>query len=170
MGEAQPRTVADAPPTCDQQGCKKPAVYAFAWEWGEKGVCCEEHRFTLNQTSQHLSRSVHFAPLQSAVNPPITRDERIQLHAKNLTLEAELEDAKTRGLDLYRENTKLTSSVQSLTVQKRELEAQVRDAAATIESLQSAAVKRDSEHGDLVDEVTRLRTLSKFVGDSPRPG
>jgi len=165
MGELT--TVANAPPKCDAAECTKPAVYAYAWEWGEKGVCCEMHRFTLNQTSEHLKRAVHFAPLQQT-KAPLTRDERTQLIAAKLATEAELEDVRTRGLDLYRENTNLTSQLQALTVRQRETAAQLKDAQTTIDRLQDDALRRDAENGQLSDEVSRLRTLAKFV-DPPPP-
>ncbi len=164
---AELTTVADAPPQCDADGCTKPAVYAYAWEWGEKGVCCEQHRFTLNQTSEHLKRAVHFAPLQQT-KAPITRDERTQLIAAKLSTEAELEDVKTRGLDLYRENTNLTSQLQSLTIRHRETGAQLKDAQTTIAKLEADALRRDAELGELSDEVSRLRTLAKFVDPQPQ--
>lgn len=161
-------TVANAPPQCDQPDCTRAAVYAYSWEWGEKGVCCETHRFTLNQTSEHLKRAVHFAPLQQN-KAPITRDERTQLMAARLAAEAELEDVKTRGLDLYRENTNLTSQLQALTVRERETAAQLKDATATIQQLKDAAIRRDAELGQLSDEVSRLRTLAKFVDPVQQP-
>jgi len=164
----QARTVADAPPTCDRD-CTKPAVFAYAWEWGEKGVCCAEHQFLLRQAAEHLGgRTVSFTPLVPAGPAPITRDERIQLNARVLTLEAELEDAKSRGLDLFRENTTLTRQVQAATVRGRELELQLKDHAAKIAELKELGEARDAEHGQLTDELSRLRTLSKFV-DQPPP-
>ncbi len=168
VAEQTTGTVADAPPTCSTEGCTKPAVFAYAWEWGEKGVCCDEHRFLLTQTSEHLKRSVHFAPLQAAARASLTRDERTQLIAAKLSAESEIEDLKTRGLDLYRENTQLTSQLQSLTVRARETAAQLKDATAHIADLDAQLRKRDAEHGELTDEVSRLRTMAKFV-DAPPP-
>lgn len=169
MTEAQPRTVADAPPTCDRD-CTKPALYAYQWSWGEKGVCCEQHRFLLQQSAEHLGgATVSFAPLAPTSPAPVSRDERARFAGELYAANAEIEDLKTRGLDLYRENTNLTSQLQSLTVRQRETSAQLDDAKAEAAKLQEQLQKRDAELGQLTDEVSRLRTLAKFSDPTTAP-
>lgn len=158
----QPRTVADAPPTCDQAGCGKPAVFTYLWDWGQQGVCCAHHQLLLQQTSEPLQRKVSFSPLLAPGPVPMTRDERARLKGEVYAAEAEIEDLKGRGLDLYRENTKLATQVQALTVRGRESEAQLKDASVRITQLEQQLQDKDAEHGGLVDEVERLRTLTKF--------
>lgn len=170
--ETQPRTVADAPPVCDQKNgqapCKEPAVFSYMWDWGEKGVCCQAHQFLLTQTSGNLGRAVNFAPLQAAAPAPITRDERARLAGQIYAAEAEIEDLKGRGLDLYRENEKLARQLQTLTVRHRELELQHRDLTNESLKLQEKMDERDSEHGNLVDELERLRSLQSFSEKTAR--
>lgn len=163
MPEAtQPRTVADAPPTCDQADCGKLAVFSYLWDWGQQGVCCAHHQLLLQQTSEPLNRKISFAPLLAPGPVPLARDERARLKGEVYAAEAEIEDLKGRGLDLYRENTKLSTQVQALTVRGRETEAQLRDASVRITQLEQQLQDKDAEHGNLVDEVERLRSLTKF--------
>lgn len=161
-----PRTVADAPPTCDQAGCSQPAVFSYLWDWGQQGVCCAHHQLLLQQTSEPLQRKVSFSPLLAPVAAPITRDERSRLKGEVYALTEEIEDLKGRGLDLFRENTRLTTQLQALTVRNRETELQLQDAKRSLESLQQQLDDRDSEHGNLVDEVERLRSIAKFTEPS----
>lgn len=158
-----PRLAADAPPTCSTPGCGQPATFAFTWDWGQSGHACSPHAALLNQTAQNLSRTVQVAPLAAAGPPPLLRDERIALTAKAMVVEAELTEAKGRGLDLYRENVALTQQVQSHVVRNRELDAQLKDAKKSIELLEQEREGREAELGELVDEVGRLRVLAKFV-------
>lgn len=172
MPEAtQPRTVADAPPTCDQknklspgveEACKQAGVVAYLWDWGDKGVCCQHHMMLLQQTAGNLGRAVTFVPLVAAAPAPITRDERARLKGEVYALTEEIEEHKGRGLDLYRENERLAQQVQALTVRGRETELQLKEAKKQVEQLQQQADERDAEHGNLVDEVERLRSIAKF--------
>ena len=50
--------------------------------------------------------------------------------ARAISTEAELEETKSRGLDMYRQNTLLTQQVQALTVRGKETEAQLKDGQA----------------------------------------
>jgi hypothetical protein len=157
----EPRTVADAPPTCDRD-CEEPATQAYAWEWGEKGVCCATHQFLLQQVSTQLSRSIGFSPLQPAAPAPLTRDERARLKGENYALEMEIEDLKSRGMALYNENTILARQAQAAVTRGRETSLQLEEAKATIDQLTRKLEQRDAEQADLVDECSRLRTLAKF--------
>lgn len=160
--ENEPRTVADAPPPCSV--CGKPAVAAFTWEWGESGFVCAEHQAVFHsQTAPQIGRSIQFQPLTPAAAPPLTRDERAKLKGEVYALEEECKDLKLRGTDLYNENVKLSQQVQSLTVRGRETAQQLKEAQQRIEELEDEAMRRNNEHGELVDEVTRLRTLEKFL-------
>lgn len=168
--QQEARTAADALlEQCDQDGCTNTAIVNYTWDWGMSGKCCAGHQAEFTQKQEALSRKVQFAPLQTAAPAPLTRDQRTRLQAEVLVLKEELEDAKLRGLDLYRENVKLAQSVQALTVRGRESEAQLRDMSREIERLQTELGKRDAEHGALNDEVERLRTITKFLDDSTAP-
>lgn len=165
----QPRTVGDAPPQCDQKSaadaksaCPNAAALSYLWDWGEKGVCCQQHMMLLQQTSGNLGRGVNFVPLVAAAPAPITRDERARLKGEVYALTEEIEEHKGRGLDLYRENTRLTEQLQALTVRHRETDLQLKDAKRLNEDLQEKIDERDAEHGNLVDELERLRVLTKF--------
>src|SRR6186713_2027563 len=132
--ETQNTTAAAAPlplpgPICDREGCSNPANATYAFDWGENGICCSTHQFLLKQTADQIFRGVQFLPLANLPPAPMARDERARLKGETYALTEELEEAKGRGLELYRQ----------------------------IE-LQS----RDAEHGGMVDELTRLRTLAKL--------
>lgn len=149
-------------PLCDSDGCSEPATFAYVWDWGQSGKACSKHTALLQQTAGQLNRTVQVTALVAAGPVPLTRDERTRLKAETYALEAELEDVKARGLALYNENQVLSRQAQAATVRGRETEAQLKDASAEIERLRTAIQQRDSAHGDLVDEVGRLRTLTSF--------
>jgi hypothetical protein len=152
---------------CDRD-CDKPAVYAYLWDWGERGTCCDLHAILLQQVGTQISRTVQLHPLAPPGNQPVTRDERVKLQAHALVLEAELEDVKTRGLELYRLNNELLKTNNMLTVREREAKAQLKDSQLEVAQLKDAVAARDAEHGGLVLEVERLRTLEKMVNAPER--
>lgn len=99
------------------------------------------------------------------------RSERTKLKAEALVLEEELSEAKVRGADMFRENVKLSAQVQALTVQKRELEAQIADAEIKINRLEQRLIASDAGRGELAEELQRLRTAEQFnvIGDTRKP-
>lgn len=147
----------------------QPAVASFVWAWGETGFCCPRYQLELTQIAESLSRTVSFAPLGNAAEIPMERSERTKLKAECLVLEEEVSELKVRGLDMYRENVKLTASVQAYSVRQRELEAQLRDAQIVNARLEEKLLARDAEHGEMVDELSRLRTLSQFIDEATAP-
>lgn len=159
-------------PTCDRgeagAPCGAKAVFAYQWDWGEKGTCCAEHATLLQQIGNTISRGVTLHPLHDPTPAPLQRDERVRLVAANLVVEAELEEAKSRGLELYRINTQLRGDVQLFRVRNQEADAQLADARAEIELLKEELEKRDREASELVLEVERLKTLAAFQPIEPR--
>lgn len=151
----------------DGKTCGEPAKFSYAWDWGETGVCCAKHQTLQVQQQQNLGGRVFtFHALQPTGPVPMTRDERSRLKGEVYALEEEVKELKVRGLDLYNENVKLAAQVQSLTVRNRELVAQSKDAAGDLEKAHVALAQKEAEHGDMADELTRLRTLSKFSAQS----
>lgn len=172
--EAPTTEITEAPPAgvpvCDRDGCGAPATVSYAWSWGETGVCCAAHQFLMQQTAGQIDRTIQFSVLVAAGPPPLDRPERIRLKSEIYALEAELSDVKGRGLDMWRLNERLTLQVQALTVRGRETEAQLRDASREIERLACELAKRDAEHGNICDELDRLRTLAAFSETQTEPG
>jgi hypothetical protein len=157
--------VPDGPPVCDEPGCDEQATHSYTWDWGQSGVKCSKHAALLGQVAANLSRNVSVHPLQAIGPAPLTRDERIQLRVKAEVLGAELEDAKARGLELYRDNQALTRQVQTLTLRAREADAQIKDRDVKLTEMQGQLDERDAVHAEMADELDRLRTLAKFVPD-----
>jgi len=158
--------IIDAPPVCDEPGCAEQATHSYTWDWGQSGHKCAKHAALLGQTADNLQRRVSVHPLQALGPAPIGRDERIQLRVKAEVISAELEEAKARGLDLYRDNQGLTRQVQTLTLRAREADAQINDREKKIADLQSKLDARDAEHAEMADELNRLRTVAKFLDDT----
>lgn len=147
---------------CDQD-CDEPATLAYRWEWGATGACCTRHAALLQQTSKSLKRSVVIHPIERAAPAPLLRDERMQLVAKSLVLEAELTEAQTRGLDVYRKNGDLQVQLNTAIVRERELKAQVADAQVKLSDLQARSDALNQENGQLLVELERLHDLELFV-------
>jgi uncharacterized phage infection (PIP) family protein YhgE len=119
---------------CFVDGCEHPPVAEFVWPWGETGLVCAHHRIILAQKSKRLNRDVVITPLQSGTPAPLTRDERIASKARIMTLEEELDEAKSRGMDLYRQLEEL----------KAQLVRANRNAKAADEELKALLDERDS--------------------------
>lgn len=155
---------------CSQDGCDEPAVCEYEWDWGERGTCCVRHRFVLSQTARNLKRNITFHPIQGADVKPLERTERTQLIAEKLSAEAELAEAKSRGLTLFKSNSALADQLRAAMARQRALEESV---AVLEERLTSVTEQRDVLHADLADandELQKLRTFVDTAGDTPRSG
>lgn len=166
---------------CDQKdaatgaSCGRPAALSYRWDWGETGACCQEHGLLMQQTAQNLSshdlkRHVSLAPLENAAEAPLERSERTALIAAKLSAEAETEELKRRGGQLYSQNVDLTGQVQVLTLRLREAEAQRAEALAKIGRLEEKLQQRDLDLGTVTDELDRLQTLAAFAPDTTVTG
>lgn len=156
---------------CDRKDgdtqCTELATLAYGWDWGESGICCAKHAALMQQTAAQINRSVNVYPLPNQAPAQLTRDERTQLVAKSIALETEADELKARGLDLYRINSTQQHTINTLTVQKRELEAQTKDLEGTITTLRGQLETRDAEHAELVLEIERLRHLEALFEAAP---
>lgn len=150
---------------CDQEGCSEPATHAYTWEWGKSGTVCAKHLMVLQQTAANLGRTIQFAPINAQATTPLQREERVRLKSEALVLQEELDEAKARGLEMYRQNTLLTAQVQSLTVRNREAEAQRTDALKVRDQADVRLAELEAENATLSDELGRLRVLV----DYPQP-
>lgn len=155
---------------CDQSETPEPATHSYVWEWGASGTCCARQVPILQQTATNLGRSITFGVLTSGATPPLQRDERVKLKAESFVLAEELSEAKARGLDMYRQNTLLTSQVQALTVRNREAEAQKKDAIAARDEMDQRLKALESENASLTDELGRLRVLVDVSETQPGIG
>src|SRR3569832_599182 len=163
--EATLSTVADAPAKCDK--CDKPALFAYAFPWGEGGQVCAEHAALAQQTAENLGRSVALSALPTPQNQPLTRPERVALKSEVYALEEEAKDLKARGLALYNEIVRLTQQLQAVTVRLDELRARLADKTAEAEELTRRLEESDAHRAELGDEAARLRTLTKFQAPDP---
>lgn len=153
--------LATAPPIvlCDEPGCSEPATFSYLWEWGKSGNVCSKHQAAYAQIQGNLKRRCSFGVLQAAAPPPLVRSERIQMRAEIGTLEAELIDAKARGIELYQQNTELTRQVQSLRVRNVEADAQLNDLRGKLQLMEQELVRRESQLVEARDEGLRLKAL-----------
>lgn len=148
---------------CDQDGCDEPARVSYRWEWGATGQCCQKHALLLQQTAGNLSRQISLTPLAASAPLPLTRDERTKLIAEKLSAEAETEEVKGRNAEMYRQNAELTRQVQSLTVFKREADAQLKDNAIELRELRAKLEEREADLATATDELQRLQVLAAYT-------
>ena len=150
----------------DGSPCKEVAKLSYRWDWGLEGACCQRHGLLLQQTSASLSRGISVTPLNQPIGIPLERSERTQLMAAKLAAEAEADEIKARGAELYNANMDLTRQVQTLTLKLRESEAahSVKDKQLNV--LNRERDERMAQLADLTNEVQRLTTLSKFNPDT----
>ena len=149
-------------------------TFGFKWEWGEEGKCSALGATLLQQRAEQLGRKVQVWPLQPDKPAPLTRDERTQLIAAKLSVEAEVGELKERGLALHRQVAALQTQITTLTVQKREADAQVKDARGEALALRQRVEELEAENAELVTERDRLRHLEAIVAGlnegQPLPG
>lgn len=150
-----------APPIvmCDEPGCNAVAVVAYAWDWGKRGNCCAAHQAEYTQRQANLKRRVTFSPLAAAQPAALTRTERTQLIAEKLSAEAECDEVKARGVELYNQNADLARQLGSLRIRHTECEAQLKDAALRVAQLEVKLTEREGELAEAVTEIGRLKAL-----------
>lgn len=157
--------VVDAP-TCDRgevnAPCAAKAVWAYEWDWGEKGTCCAFHATLLQQVAPQINRQLTLTALVNLPPDPLSRDERTKLKAAALVLEEELEMAKARALELYRINTQLQGEIRLHKARNAEMTAQLGDAKAEVELLTDELAKTTREAADLVMQVEHYKTLESL--------
>lgn len=154
-------TSSGAPPIvmCDEPGCTAPAVVAYQWDWGKTGNACAKHQAQYSQVQSNLKRRVTFTPLASMAPPALLRSERTQLIAAKLSAEAECDEVKARGVELYNQNADLARQIGSLRIRHTECEAQLKDAANRVAHLEVKLTERESELAEAVTEIGRLKAL-----------
>lgn len=157
---------------CDQKDCKEPAKLSYRWDWGEQGVCCQHHGLLLQQAATNLSRNISLTPITAAVAAtPLERSERTQLIARALSAEAEADDIKARGAELYKANVELTRQVQVLTLQVREANASIELKDRKLDELQEQLEEKTADLASVTDELQRLQLLAGFTpGSDTQPG
>jgi len=155
---------------CDVDGCDKAARFTYTWDWGQTGVCCEQHQVEFGQKSQTLKRNCQFVALNPGAEAPLERTERAQLKGECYALEMEITDYKNRNASLYEQNRQLAGQVQALTVREAESGAQLRDMRATVEKETKAADTYRRRNAEMVDELTRLRLLVSTEDTQPGAG
>ena len=148
--------------------CEEPATHSFRWEWGEEGVCCAACTTLVAQAGQNITRTVAIRPLDPAsAVAPVTRNERTQLIAAKLSAEAELEEVKLHGSNLYQNNVELTAQVQRLTMRERQHALIVDEKDEQIERLSTDLERRERELAEVTAELQRLRVLAQFAPTEP---
>ena len=132
-------------------------------------MCCALHAMLKQQVATQIERTITFHPLAPATPAPITRDERTRLKAESLVLAEELEEAKSRGLELYRVNDQLRGENRLLSVREAEAHAQLKDAQGQLEEARVALEKLNAENANLVQELERAKTLAAFTAPPHEP-
>jgi len=147
-------------PLCTvEEGCPEPAIAQYVWPWGESGMCCARHQVILRQKSQQLKRDLQLIALRPGADQPVTRGERIQAQATILALQAEVDEGRQRGLELYRQTVELQSQVTTLRAQRAELEAQLGTARLDLEEARTRAGTLQQKLGQENAELLQLRAL-----------
>lgn len=149
--------------------CNEPASHRFRWEYGEEGHACPECIPLLQQVGKNIKRGVTFSRLDEGQQEPVTLHERTHLIAAKLSAEAELKEVTLKGEQLYQSNVKLTQQVQTLTLQKRELEGHVEQNQQDLSRLGERLDERETQLAEVVAERDRLATLVPFVAKETTP-
>lgn len=160
---------------CDQKEhdgttCKETAALSYRWPWGVAGVCCQKHAMLLQQTAGNLQREISVVPISGAAQAaPLERSERTALIAAKLSAEAEADDLKARGAELYKQNVELTRQVQLLTLKNREANAALDLKDRKLEQLQEKLDEKTVDLGTVTEELQRLQLLAPFATEDTQP-
>lgn len=142
----------------------KIATHSYSWSWGESGVACNEEIAKLQVLAPQLApHTLAVAPLPSDVPLPPARDERIAWYAKEKTLELELEEAKGRGLELWRNNEELRRQNRLHEVRKAEADLERELLNEAIAKLEARVAEQQSENAQLLADLERAKTLAAFA-------
>jgi septal ring factor EnvC (AmiA/AmiB activator) len=94
------------------------------WDWGEDGVCCDDHRQWLQTRSGQLTRSITFSKLgRSEYTPPKLRE----MGADEGLLKTKLAEEMTQRKALEQQIAKLESEREANIAKMREQELRVQD-------------------------------------------
>lgn len=116
----------------------------------------------MQQTSDQLDRGqIGFVALDPNRRPPLSRDERTQLIAARMSADIEAEEAKTRGGELYADNTRLADELRRMRARNIELEAQVKD---RLQDVKQAQKERDTANANLHDVTAELARVTPLIG------
>lgn len=167
----QQETISEAPALVlapGQQLCSKYpdqiATHAYSWSWGESGVGCSKLIAELQVLAPQLEgQTLSVTPLANDAPVTPTRDERIAWYAKEKTLELELEEAKARGLELWRNNEELRRQDRLHVVRKAQADEERAGLEATIATLQQRFNEQQAENAQLLADLERAKTLAAFA-------
>lgn len=146
---------------CTHEGCDKEAVYTYAWPWGGRGACCEEHRMHVNQIAEQTGypNQVSFSTIDPDRKPPVERDERIQYQARIMVLEQEVVEVKAHAGALNVRAENLAAEVRRATARIVALESSIAMATANAEQVIRERDAALASNADLASEVARLKLL-----------
>jgi len=146
-----------ASPVCDVDGCGLPATHAYVWAWGTAGHCCARHVAVLRQRAGNLGRDVHITALAAAAPLPMTRDERVRLHAEALAANEEVAETKGRNRELYNANQELGHELGRVRTELRELQSQIADLHSELDSGITERANLKRELAEKTNELVRLQ-------------
>ncbi len=112
----------------DNQQCPNPPKFYYMWDWGEDGVCCDDHRQWLQSRSGQLSRSITFTTLGTTAGrreytPPKLRE----LPEDVGKLQMALSEASERTKKLETQIGRLESEREKSAEKMREQELRIQD-------------------------------------------
>lgn len=142
---------------CTTVGCTRNATHTYTWDWGESGYCCSTCLVSLRHRMDSLGRTCTFVALQPGAPVELTRDERIQLHARVLAAEDELKLTKARNLVLFNSNQELAAEINSLRLELESFRTQLADAQAEADQLTSEKMKALQQLAETNHELARLQ-------------
>lgn len=144
---------------CFVDGCTNTPVASYTWPWGETGLVCATHTVNLRQMEKNLKRQVTITPLQPGEPTPITRDERIASKARIMALEEELDEARSRGMDLYRQHEDLQRKLKVALAQTAAVDAELKSVVEERDDLRRLLGEAQLAAARENDELQQLRAL-----------
>ena len=143
---------------CTEEGCKAEAEFSYIWPWGTQGVCCGQHRLTLQQKAQQQIKrgSLHFTVLNPGKLPDLSRDERTQLRARILTLEDELQAKDARVADIVKDKEQLATVAHEYRTKANSLSHELKEAHKNLDVMRGERDKAKAQAGEAIAERDRL--------------
>lgn len=155
---------------CTVDDCKEPAVALYQWPWEDHpSACCSRHQFMLHQKAETLGRPVTISPLHVAA-PPMALDERQQMHAAILARNDEIEQLKSRGAELYKQNQDVIAEARRLAARNGELDTQIRELKAKLVEVNKERDEMTVQRNQLSTDLERTRILVQNQAPKPAQG
>jgi len=142
----------------DGKDCPNRPTFFYVWAWGEEGVCCDDHRATLETRSKQLERGITFSSLGRPSTSPrreYTPPQLREVPADVGALQVRLADAIASSKKLEQQITRLEQERETNVGKMREQELRIQDLIKQNGELKAAAANAELQAQAALELATK---------------